>query len=64
MTEHVYVVWAIYDGVRSGIANYHGKPHYFESSFSDNKDDYINEFKLTPIDHRTLELAQEQWAIY
>ena len=64
MAEYVYTVWDLYDGVRSGIADYRGEPHFFESLFSDDDDQCIDEFKLTPIDRRTLELAQEQWAIY
>ncbi len=64
MAEYVYMVWDLYDGVRSGIADYRSKPHFFESLFHDDDDRCIDEFKLTPIDSRTLELAQEQWAIY
>lgn len=27
--EQVYVVWNLWDGVRSGIADYDGAPHFF-----------------------------------
>ena len=64
MNERVYMVWGYYDGVRSGIADYDGEPHYFESKFNDVADEYDNEFELTPLDDETLEKAVEQWKIY
>ncbi len=64
MPEQVYMVWDIYDGVRSGIADFHGEPHYFESRFSEDIDDFSELFDLKKIDAKTLEIAIEQWAIY
>ena len=64
MTEHVYMVWDIYDGVRSGIADYAGKPHYFNCVFDKDACDHTNEFELTPVDSELLKLAKEQWGIY
>ncbi len=64
MVEHVYMVWDLYDGVRSGIADYEGNPHYFESIYSEDSEEHTDEFRLTPVDQKTLKLAQEQWSIY
>lgn len=64
MREHVYMVWDIYDGVRSGIADYLGEPHYFECVVDDQEQEYSNNFELKPIDRETLLEAQEQWSIY
>jgi len=58
------MVWDIYDGIRSGIADYFGEPHYFECIFDDQKYEYSNTFELKLIDHETLIEAQEQWSIY
>lgn len=64
MRQHVYMVWDIYDGVRSGIADFNGKPHHFKSRFDDEADDYSEVFDLKRVDEETLRLALEQWAIY
>ena len=64
MAEQVYMVWDYYDGVRSGIADYFGKPYYFEPSLNFDEDDEIPEYALKPIDDETLAIAQEQWTIY
>ena len=64
MTDRVYMVWDYYDGVRSGIADYDGKPHYFECPFDDEADEYGDSYELYSISDETLELALEQWAIY
>lgn len=58
------MVWDIYDGVRSGIADYAGQPHYFNCLFDKEAQEFSNSFELTPVDDETLRLAQEQWAIY
>jgi hypothetical protein len=62
--ECVYTVWNYYDGVRSGLAEYSGKPHYFHCEWNENEDDYADIFTLTPVDDETLSLAIEQWAIW
>ena len=64
MTDRVYMVWDFYDGVRSGIADYEGRPHYFECPFDAEAQDFAETYDLYPICDETLELAQEQWAIY
>jgi hypothetical protein len=56
-----------YDGPRSGVADYDGWPHYFESQWADI--DHIEEdwFKLTPIPQEVFELELERerlWGKY
>jgi hypothetical protein len=61
--ERVYMVWDIYDGVRSGIANYRGDPHYFNCALDrDNGDS--DSYELWPIAQEQLALATEQWQLY
>lgn len=55
------MVWDLYDGVRSGIANYGNTPHYFVSVF---ENEYTDKFELYPVDDAFLKLAKEQWKIY
>ena len=55
------MVWDIYDGVRTGIADYQGIPHYFSSIF---QDEYTDEFELATVSERFLGLAIEQWKIF
>jgi hypothetical protein len=56
-----------YDGPRSGVADYDGRPHYFESQWADI--DHIDEdwFKLSPIAQEVFELEIERerlWGKY
>ncbi len=61
--EIVHTMTAYYDGPRSGIANYHGKPHIYESVFED-AEDGTDVFLLQPVDDETFRLAMEDWAIW
>jgi len=61
------MVWEYYDGPRSGIADFGGEPHYFESGWcdvGDVGDDVDDVFALAPVDAETLALAREQWTIW
>jgi hypothetical protein len=60
--ERVHVVWDLYDGVRTGLANFHGAPYYFKCIFKDG--DYTESFELQTVDPDLFEEAREQWAIY
>jgi hypothetical protein len=60
----VHTVWDYFDGPRSGIADYRGRPHYFEANWDDEADDYGNTFTLAPVDPETFRIAMEQWAIW
>src|SRR5689334_6536624 len=56
------MVWDLYDGIRSGLAEYRGAPYYFECVFQN--DDYTDSFELRPVDATLLAEATEQWLIY
>ena len=62
--ELVYTVNDYYDGPRSGIANYCGRPHRYECQFDEAVDDWTDTFVLTPVASDTLALALEQWTIW
>ena len=62
--ERVYAVWDLYDGVRTGIADLNGAPHYFSSQFDESADDYSDNFKLYPVGAEFVERAMRNWAIY
>ena len=64
MAESVHMVWEIYDGPRSGIADLDGVPHYFECLFDEEKQDWSEKFDLKPISESLFENATEQWKIY
>jgi hypothetical protein len=53
-----------YDGPRRGVAAVGGKPHLYESRFSDIDSDGPDTFLLMPISQETFELALEDWAIW
>ena len=61
--ETVYTTTGYYDGIRSGIADYLGAPHAFESLFDDSEDGSSG-FLLQPVDEETFQLALEDWAIW
>jgi hypothetical protein len=62
--EHVYMVWDLYDGARSGLACFRGQPHYFDCELDPVDGGYTEIYRLWPIDQGLLALATEQWQIY
>ncbi|MFZ2029456.1 MAG: hypothetical protein WAU68_04040 [Vitreimonas sp.] len=62
--ERVYAVWDFYDGVRTGIADLNGAPHYLASQFDEIADDYSDNFKLYPVDSEFMKRAMRNWTIY
>jgi hypothetical protein len=62
--ETVFTVNDYYDGPLKGIANFQGKPHFYERIFDAASDDYSDMYRLTPIDDRTFRLAMEAWEIW
>jgi hypothetical protein len=62
--ENIYTVMNYWDGIRSGIADFNGSPHYYECPFDEAKDDWADYFLLHPIDEETFRLAMEGWAIW
>jgi hypothetical protein len=63
-TERVYAVWEYYDGIRSGVADFRGEPHYFEQPWSEQLDDYLPTFLLKAISQSTLIEVLEQAQIF
>jgi hypothetical protein len=57
--ERVYTVIDYYDGPRKGIADYRGKPHFYECIFDESKNDYTDSFLLAPVDPQSFQLAME-----
>lgn len=62
--ELVFTVDEYYDGPRTGVANFHGEPHFYDCIFDEHRSDYSNLFRLTPIDSQTFELALAAWRIW
>lgn len=62
--ERVYTMTDYYDGPRRGIASFEGKPHFYDSEWSDGKDLEADTFKLTPVAEDLLLLAMEDWALW
>jgi hypothetical protein len=62
--EMVFTVEEYYDGPRKGIANYRGKPHFYGCILNEEKQNYSDKFRLTPLDQKNFELALEAWEIW
>lgn len=62
--ETVYTVTDFWDGIRAGIADFNGAPHYYERPFDEQKDDWTEFFLLKRIDEETFRLAMEDWEIW
>jgi hypothetical protein len=45
--ELVYVIYDYWDQPRSGVADYHGEPHWFENIFDEEHDTYSEDYWLT-----------------
>lgn len=58
------MVWDYYDGVRTGIADLNGSPHYFACEFDESADEYSNSFKLYPVGRDFMQRATRNWRIY
>lgn len=44
--EPVHTIRDFYDGIRSGLADFGGRPHYFESRFDPEIDDWSDRFTI------------------
>lgn len=62
--ETVFTVTDYYDGPRKGLANYQGKPHFYDCVFDENQNEYSDQYRLTPVDEETFRLAMEDWEIW
>jgi hypothetical protein len=62
--EKIYTVFDFYDGIRSGVADFGGVPHYYECAIDAAKQDFADYFLLRPIDEETFRLVMEDWEIW
>lgn len=62
--ERVYTMTDYYDGPRRGIADFDGRPHFYESLFEHAKDDYAGVYELRAVDEEIFKLALEAWDIW
>jgi hypothetical protein len=53
-----------YDGPRRGVADFEGHPHFYDSEWDDDTDEFADTFKLTPVTPESMTLALEDWAIW
>jgi uncharacterized protein (DUF2235 family) len=60
--EDVFTVADYYDGPLTGVANFMGRPHFYERIR--HKNGYSDQYRLTPVSSETLELAREDWEIW
>jgi len=62
--EIVFTISDYYDGPIKGIANYQGKPHFYECIFDESAGYFSESFLLTPLNSETFLLAMEDWEIW
>jgi hypothetical protein len=62
--EKVHTIRDLYDGVRTGTADFSGAPHYFSSLYDDQADDYVDHFRLYPVSAQFMEGELCHWAIF
>jgi hypothetical protein len=61
--ERVHIIWDFYDGVRTGIADLNGGPHYFASLYDENEE-HSDNFNLYPVAPEFMQRAVRNWDIY
>jgi hypothetical protein len=62
--EAVFTIDDYRDGPRSGVANFHGAPHFYECIFDEQADDYSNSYLLIPLSQEAFQAAIESWQIF
>lgn len=62
--EAVYTITDWYDGARSGVADFNGKPHYYENHWNEDEQFWSEIYLLQPLDDETFALAKEDWEIW
>jgi hypothetical protein len=62
--ERVHAIWDLYDGVRTGIADMDGAPHYFACQLDEAAGGYSDNFRLHPVSPEFMQRAMRNWAIY
>jgi len=63
-TERVHTMTDFYDGPRAGVADYHGRPHLYESLWHEANQRWADAFALMPISTEDRDLAVERYKIY
>jgi hypothetical protein len=61
--ERVYAVTNFHDQPRDGVADFAGRPHFFQSEWDEAADEYANTFRLSPVSLEVVELVLEDRAI-
>lgn len=59
--EIVYTITDWYDGARAGIADFGGRPHYYQCKVDYGPDE---DYLLSPLTDELFQLAMEDWAIW
>jgi len=62
--EEVFTVMDYYDGPRRGIANFNGKPHFYDCVLDESRQNYSDRYRLNAIPNHIFELAMEDCAIW
>lgn len=62
--ERVFTMTDYYDGPRRGIADFEGRPHFYDSEWDDLDDMRAFTFRLSPVEPGIFELAMESWGIW
>lgn len=62
--EPVHVIYDYWDQPRSGVADYHGEPHWFENVFDEARDTHSDDYWLTRLTPDEFANAKEQSEIF
>ena len=62
--EPVLMIWDYYDGPRTGLTQFNGRPHYFKCLWDEFKNNYSENYELSPIDASFLNASSKNWEYY
>ena len=62
--EQIHFVNDYRDEPRSGVADFNGKPHWFENIFDETLDDYSPFYWLTPLSSSAFDFVKQQSEIF
>jgi hypothetical protein len=62
--ERVHAVFDYFDGPRSGVADFHGRPHAFAGKFDDDLQDWSEFYHLKPLTDEQFRLVMTDWQIW
>ncbi|MEN3950720.1 hypothetical protein [Iodidimonas sp. SYSU 1G8] len=62
--DRVLTIDDYFDQPLKGVAEYRGRPHYYNRQFDRETDAYLDVFILTPLDAEAFELAMAAWGIW